>query len=394
MSRRGEKTDEAGVYRRDDGRLMVVATAKDPDKGKVVQRQRTLKKGKTLEDAIQVREDLKTEIRTPEAPPRAVTTLEDYCTRWIKRKAKRVKPKTAKTYAKALGDYVLPVEVVVDGDRMEIGQIPVDRFCREHVLQWVEWAEEQTVDDDGTPYATSTTRKWWRPFRSVIKDLHADGLIGRDHSLRVDPPETGRRGVRQESALTLDQMHSLEQAALEVARPRHAEICTLVHTGMRTGELWALHWTDIDQSEKAIHIHRSVSSGQLTDTTKSSRDREVPLFDPVAEAISDHRERMMRDQHPGLGSGLVFPSQVGSVRTPGSLRKALAATAEAAGIDRSVSPQLIRKSVVTVLRDKGVPAMAAKALVGHADETIQEHYYSATGETPELARVLVGGGGT
>jgi len=390
MGRRGEKTDEAGVYRRDDGRYLVVATAKDPDKGKVVSRQRTLKKDKTLEDAVETRDRLKTEIRTPKAPPRAVTTLGDYCNRWIERKAKRVKPRTAKTYAKALGDRVLPVTVVVEGDQMEIGQIPLRRFRRDHVLQWIEWAESRT-HDDGTPYSSSTVRKWWRVFRSVIKDLHAAGKIERDHSLRVDAPETGRNGVRQEPALTLDEMHALASAAEEVAEPRHAEICTLVHTGMRTGELWALHWSDLDYDEQVIHIHRSVSSGRITGTTKSNRDRKVPLFEPVADAIQAHRERMIRDQHPGLSTDLVFPSDAGSPRTPGSLRKALRTTADEADIDRRVSPQLIRKSVVTVLRDKGVPAMAAKALVGHSDDAIQEHYYSATGETRALAEVLVGG---
>ena len=388
-SRRGEKTDEAGVYRRDDGRYVVVATAKSPETGKVEQRQKTLKKGETLQDAIETRESLKSEIRTPkQASRRAASSVACYTERWIERKARRVKPKTARTYADALAGRVLCVKVRTSEGPKAIGHIELDNFRRDHVAQWMDWAETRT-HDDGTPYATATVRKWWRVFRSVIKDMAADGVIERDYSKRMDAPQTGRSNVRQEEALGLSAMHAIADEARVVTPARYAEITTLVYTGMRTGELWALQWRDIDREDEVIRIRRSVSRGQLTDSTKSNRNRVVPLFGPVASAIDRHRERMEVGQLP---AGLVFPSNAGTPRRPGSLRKAFRAIERELELDRSLSAQLIRKSVVTVLRDQGVPTMATKALVGHSDEAIQEHYYSANDDTRELARVLVEGG--
>lgn len=397
MSKRGTKTDEPGIYRLDDGRFRVLATAKNPDKGKLDRRQKTLAKEKTLEDAIETRDRLKKEIRTPKAATtRAIHSVADYTEQWVKRKVKKVKPKTARTYADTLEDKVLPAEIPAGDDTIMLGRIPLNAFTRDHVKEWIAWAERLDKDDDGTSYATSTLRKWWRVFRSVIKDMAANGTIPRDYSKKLDPPTTDRQNVREESGLMLDQMHAIHDTSKEVTPERHAEVATLVHTGMRTGELWALHWSDLDFQEETIVIRRSVSDGEVTPTTKSDRSREVPMFAPVADAIRDHRERMMREQPVGFReTELVFPSNVGKPRHPGSLRKAFRAIADAIpDFDRKITAQLIRKSVVTVLRDRDVPSMAIKDMVGHSDDRIQEHYYSATSESRALASVLVKGGET
>jgi integrase len=363
------KTDETGIWT-DGSRYRIRTTAKTPD-GELKQKQRTLSEGTTLEEAAEVRDSLKEEIRTPTHAPQSADTLQAYCKKWMRRKARRTKPKTAKGYARTLGSKVLSVKI----DGRELADISVEHLRREHVLRWVDWAESQT-HEDGTPYSTSTVRKWWRVFRQVLKDLHADGHTDRDLSERIPPLQTGRDDVRSEEALSAEQLHDVVDAAHDVAPKRAAELTTLAYTGMRSGEMWALHWDDIDHERSVIVVRRSVSDGQITDRTKAGYDREVPMVEEVSEAIRAHRERLVRSQHPGLGSGLVFPSDVGTPRCSGSLRKALRNICDELGLERRVSPQTFRKTWTTLMALAGVDRLVLREIVGHRDEEMTEHYAS------------------
>lgn len=393
MSKRGEKTDEPGIYRLDDGRFRVLTTATAPS-GELKRRQTTLEHGQTMEEAIAERDRLKRQIRQPDNPTPTAPTLTSFSKRWMKRKARKVKPSTAKSYARIIGDRVLPVPVQTDQGRAPLGELELGDLQRRHVLQWVDWASNATPEGGEAFYATDTVRKWWRHFRPLLKDLAAAGHTDRDLSLRVDPPTTPRRGVRQTEAVDFDTLRSVVQTAERVAPDRHAEIATLVYTGMRAGELWALKWEDLDHSAGTITVRRSVSDGEVTESTKTGEARTVPMIGPVSDALEAHRERLVREQHPGLETGLVFPSTQGTVRLGGSLRHAFRNIEEALDLEVRLRPQLIRKSVVTRLRSEGVPQMAARALVGHSDESIQEHYFSANDETRQLLGALVEGGGT
>lgn len=390
MSRRGQKTDETGVYRLTDGRFRVLAAAKDPEKGRMVQRQRTLPKGTTLEEAVEVRANLMDEIRTP-ATPGETRTLTDYCERWIERKARTSKPSSARTAAKALGDHILHVEVVENGEMVELGDIRLSDLRREHLLQWVDWASTARKPDEEL-YSSSTVRKWWRYFRAVVKDLAASGRIPRDYTQRISPPSTGRRGVRDKDVYCWYELQAIIDAAETAAPRRHAEIAVLCRTGMRSGELWALKWDDVNFPNGTIHVHRSVSGGRVTDKTKTDRDRVLPMLEPIGELLEEHRTQQLRRQHPGFERGLVFPSQKGTPRTPGSLRAAFENIREELELSETPTPQLIRQSVCTYLAGHpGVPEAAITALVGNTPEVRKDFYHKPNASTRATFGVLEGG---
>ncbi|MFB6236029.1 MAG: tyrosine-type recombinase/integrase, partial [Halopenitus sp.] len=217
-------------------------------------------------------------------------------------------------------------------------------------------------------------RRWWRVFRNLLRDAHADGYLERDLTRRVPRIETGRHGVRTEETLTVDELRDVVDAAREETPKRAAEIITLSYTGMRSGELWALHREDVDHERGSIHIHRSVSDGEVVDRTKTDVDRHIPMHPIVSEAIREHRKLLIRRQHDGLQSELVFPSDEGTPRYPGSLRKAFATITEAIGLDKHVSPQVLRRTFVTLMRTAQIDSIVSRSIVGHESEEMQEHY--------------------
>lgn len=356
------KTDETGVYEK-GGRYRVRVSAIDPDDGERKDRQRTLPEGATLEEAVEARQSLKDEIETPTRSPQRSTIL-SYAKDWLKRKkSEGLAPSTIEDYRHALSQWILP----------RVGHLDWGDFERSHVLQWIEWAESRTRDD-GSPYSTNTVRGQWRVFRNLLRDAWADGHLERDVTQRVPSISTGRSGVREEGTLTADELGDVVEAAREHTPRRYPEIVTLAYTGMRSGELWALRWEDVDHDLGVIHVRRSVSVDEVRDRTKTGVDREVPMPEIVSEAILEHREWLLGRQDGRIETGLVFPSQAGTPRQSGSLRKACRKINDAVGLDVHLSPQVLRRTWNTLMVKSEVDRLVGRSIIGHADEEMTEHY--------------------
>jgi integrase len=65
---------------------------------------------------------------------------------------------------------------------------------------------------------------------------------------------------------------------------------TAAFTGLRRGELLALHWRDVDFAGSTIRVRASYAGGQLT-TPKSGKVRAVPMAPDVASALAQLGQR-------------------------------------------------------------------------------------------------------
>ena len=76
---------------------------------------------------------------------------------------------------------------------------------------------------------------------------------------------------------------------------------TAAFTGLRLGELLALHWEDVDFEADAIRVRRNYTAGR-EGTPKSGRGRAVPMMEEVAQALAriGQRETFRRRPRPGL----------------------------------------------------------------------------------------------
>jgi integrase len=74
-----------------------------------------------------------------------------------------------------------------------------------------------------------------------------------------------------------------------------------LYAGLRAGELVALDWDDIDYDDEVIHIRRNFTHGEMSDTTKGHRDRDVPLHDRLTRLLKQWRKDCPSDT-------MVFPA--------------------------------------------------------------------------------------
>jgi hypothetical protein len=83
---------------------------------------------------------------------------------------------------------------------------------------------------------------------------------------------------------------------------------------------------------------------------------------------------LLKDQAPGLANGLMFPSTVGTYRTPNSLDAAWAKCLTAAQIGKRFTIHGLRYTFTDLVRLANVDAVVRRALTGHVTEEMQRHY--------------------
>lgn len=104
---------------------------------------------------------------------------------------------------------------------------------------------------------------------------------------------------------------------------------TAAFTGLRRGELIALHWRDVDFAGSVIRVRGSYAEGVLT-TPKSGRVRSVPMAPDVATALArlaDRGEFVSDDD-------LVFPGELGRYLDGSALRRRYVDALGRAGLRR------------------------------------------------------------
>ncbi len=154
--------------------------------------------------------------------------------------------------------------------------------------------------------------------------------------------------------------------APEVAAPRgvrdRAMLELLYATGLRVSELVGLRLPQL-----------ALAGGYLIAFGKGSKERVVP----VGEAAEAWLGRYLGEVRPAWATGrhdAVFVNRRGRPMSRQGFWKILKAYGRAAGIDRPLSPHVLRHSFATHLLEHGADLRAVQTLLGHADISTTEIY--------------------
>tara|TARA_R100000655_G_scaffold61537_4_gene99957 strand:+ start:830 stop:1930 length:1101 start_codon:yes stop_codon:yes gene_type:complete len=341
------KTRHAGVYRLDDGRFLILATA---GKGGSKRKKRTMPSGTTLSEAAAARAELLADLKAPEGMTERIG-LGEWILSWLAEQ--KLRPSTLARYRGALLDHILP----------ELGRLAIEDISRSTVQKWCLSVSEKRRSN-GEHYAHQTVLGWWRICKQLLQDAAAEFDLP-DPTRRVRPPSTSVAAVRRRDALTREQLATYLEVVREVRPQWYPEIYTLAHTGMRPGELYALTWGDVDFEAGWIHIRRAVWREHV-DQTKTGAERRAPLTDGLASVL--------RTMPRGLPAALLFPAGNGRHRLPQSLKTTLDRLSKRYDLPR-VTPYTFRYTFRTLMRDSGAPDEMVRAIQGHADPRMGINYY-------------------
>jgi len=171
-----------------------------------------------------------------------------------------------------------------------------------------------------------TAQKRLVMLRGIFKRAKKLKWIPADPTVDVEPISVKVSG--DFNVLTVEQVELVARACKdELFR---VAIIVAAYTGLRTGELRALRWRDIDFAASAILVRTNMPAGGEEKAPKSDKVRSVPLMDDAAKAL----DGLSRREHFTAPGDRVFAGATGGMLGEDAFRDALYDAMEAAGIDR------------------------------------------------------------
>jgi integrase/recombinase XerD len=202
-------------------------------------------------------------------------------------------------------------------------------------------------------------------YRGFFRFLVIDGRLKSSPAADLRPPRAWKVLPR---FLAVDEVDRL-MAQPVVNTPRglrdRALIELLYATGMRVSELLSLRPADVN-----------LEASYLTCTGKGDKQRIVPIGDEAADWV----EKYVQQSRPALlgkrRSARLFVNARGG--GPGLTRvgfwKILKGYALQAGLNRDLSPHMLRHSFATHLLERGADLRAIQMMLGHADLSTTQIY--------------------
>ncbi len=195
-------------------------------------------------------------------------TVKSYLEEWLKEKEPTIKTSTFRDYRKTIN--IL---------NTQFGHILLHELKRKHVY---EWSKSLTCTNKRISNLTS-------PLRTALDDAVQNELIDTNpisgwHYKKVEPPKKADIDpfTREEQELIIDALTGQGRNLIQFA----------FWTGLRTSELIALEWSDIDWVRGTVFVQRALTqaASKAEKTKTSSGEREVKLLAPAIEALNNQKQ--------------------------------------------------------------------------------------------------------
>jgi integrase len=239
-----------------------------------------------------------------------------------------------------------------------------------HIREWMHEVSTQRAirgSRKGKPLSGQTVRNAFTALSSALSDAVADGKITANpckgvrlpRQLRTDEAWTYLDSEEIGAVLSLPGLPAKQRTAFAVA----------IYTGMRAGEIWGLHWEDVDFQRREIVVRFSFDG-----PTKGGKVRRVPMLPPVSEALSLWRQR----DDVTRAAGLVFHGRDGAMHTKGYDAGWKTKWRSAAGIRADVRFHDFRHTCASHLMmgtwGRAWRLEEVQVVLGHASRTTTERY--------------------
>lgn len=200
-------------------------------------------------------------------------TVRSYMTEWLANKKPTIKASTYNDYKKIIENLVVP----------QFGSKLLTCLSRNDVRTWV-----ASLSCSNKRIANILS-----PLRAALQDAQHDDLIQSN-------PLFGWTYRRNEAPIQKDHVdpftHDEQQAILETADGQFRNQCIVFFwTGLRTSELIALEWADIDWDRKKIRVNKAfTAASKIDETTKTKTGtREIDILPPVELALIDQKQHTL-----------------------------------------------------------------------------------------------------
>lgn len=279
--------------------------------------------------------------KTAERPP----TVEEFAPMWLAAgRADRQKPSTLHNKEILLRCHLLPL----------LGKLRLDEISP---------AEIERVKKEREHMGAGSVN-------NLLKYIVAMLYCGKAKGYKIEIPElTYLENQVEAHWYTAEQFEALVRSAATFKVADLVLILLAGEAGLRSGELAALRWDDVDLDKREITIRRNYVRGH-EGSPKTGKSRLVPMSPRLHAAIVRHKAEEG-------GEGRVLRSPRGKVMATDSQRCALARIARYAGVPE-YGVHALRHCFGSRLMNSGSGAKVVMQLLGHAKLQTTERYIHAS----------------
>ncbi|MAT29515.1 MAG: hypothetical protein CMN29_32040 [Sandaracinus sp.] len=269
----------------------------------------------------------------------ATERLEDALMRHLREAEARLSKATVQMYRQKSGHL-----------RRVLGNPRLRELARNDVLEFVSTRQAEGASNH-------TIVKELGTLRQALKLARTSGTFHRDTGAVI--PKLSAKYVPKDRFLTRAEFRALRDALPE---DRRVWVTVAVFTGARLSELRRLRWEHVDLEARRVRVRG---------TKTRASDRWVPMSPALAEALGSVPEEERRDRVLSHWK---------------NVRRDLAAACDRLGIPR-VSPNDLRRTLASWLKQEGVDSMIVARLLGHTTSRMVEQVYGHLDDAARKAAV-------
>ncbi len=285
-----------------------------------------------------------------------IQTVESYFGTWFEKQKKRLKASTYDGYRKIINYHLIP----------EFGEKKLDELTREVISDWLE-----TLDCSNKRLAN---------IQSVLRQALSDAVNKR---LIKDNPLhnwTYRQQSKPKESEDIDPFTIEEQETIIKAFP--SQVANMIKfafwSGLRTSEVVALNWSDIDLVEGEIKVRRAMTQaakGVAEDTKTRSGRRNIKILPPALDALNAQNQEY--EENGSIRDKAIFLNPETKQRWEGDypIRNIWRRALKKAGV-RYRRPYQTRHTYASMMLSAGEHPMWVAKQMGHADWTITARIYA------------------
>ncbi len=205
--------------------------------------------------------------------------------------------------------------------------------------------------------------------RGFFKYLVAEALISVDPLLHVQSPPPARRLPKTLAFPEVEALLNLPKGETPHAVRDDVMIELLYATGLRVSELVSLRMGAVN-----------LEAGYVIAYGKGDKERIVPMGQIARQKMMDYIQRTRPLLLKGRDSVLFFIGRRKGAMSRQIFWKRLGGYARKAGIERNVTPHMLRHSFASHLLERGADLRSVQMMLGHADLSTTQIYTHITRE--------------
>ncbi len=243
-------------------------------------------------------------------------------------------------------------------ERDEDSLVPIDftKIGRDTLLRFFSSLRNDRLSSSSQARILST-------LRNLFRFLRAEGQVHHDPLAKIESPKKSLRLPKVLHIKEVESILNLHKGNSAAAIRDNTMIELLYATGLRVSELMKL-------TVDALNLE----AGYLITKGKGGKERIVPMGQCAQKKLKHYlanaRPAILKER----ASNDLFVSRLGKGMSRQAFWKMLALTARKAGIQKQISPHMLRHSFASHLLERGADLRSLQMMLGHADISTTQIY--------------------